>query len=1045
MIDLLVRLYQWSPLLGIFLQTALVLALTTLAGRGVLRALRQNPRRAGGPILLFSAALVATVFAALLLYLWLSGRSFEQAVIEWLTGIASAPVEELGHLRFPFVLGLTYAALYAVFSTCALLVAWLVGDPSGESVAREVESELGSSWVERFYKLAGFHQPSVQEVRFAQWCRPVVRWLRVAQWLSLSAAITGALSPPLWALLALVVEGLALNLVDPPTAPEEKRREEQAADGAGVRLKDPEQLVRALSIDDRGPELTVSNGGFEQGGLEHIAGRTRLGEESSLVRDALTALGIDGLFVHQEATSEALLDGKSVLLETPPLSGRRTLGDLFALRTVLVEGGTVLYLSPDRAESARRARAFAELSTRCNWRWAIHHHDLGSLGRRGIAPEVRPPQILFATAGDLHHDVCARHREWSAFLSRLSLIVAIDLDRYTGAHAASVAFVMRRLRRLTRSLGGSPRVLASVAPFGPDVLGHAEALMGTPFHVVGPESDSRGAPPRQIVVGSPSHARELHPAVGARGVAIACGYQAEAWDYDSVLTGFEQGQQVNQVLLGFGHAVIQSGQDAQVLLDSADALVVRLSAEKAALLHFFTRHVGQRAIGGEVLRAREVGARKERDKKPEERFAGFAVEREAKEQAPAPAEEGEEKPQKESVEESPPQGLEVELRADRAVSIWIPDDEPFARLLAQNPSWLSSARRHPRFAMGSKLVAARDATAMATRHLLAAATEAPLRLSDAARDYPALAIERARGSGPLLSRPIELIEADGALRSDVEVTVNDSSVSRFELTASGTVGRVLDRSDGSVVLETDRACLCAVAYPGRVLMVHGRRYRVLLPDEQPELTQGVVYAVPERRRTRTARIRELELSYEGAGSELRWGGTSRVRLHHPVARVIERVLGVRSAHPLRGPVDELSYEQPLVAEFETRAAVLALDGADPAAGHALAHLARTILPACVRHGEGDLDVHWLEAPEPSLVFIDRHAGEAGYARAVTGEVAQAVLEWCRTLLDEAQHEADCAERDGCSACVLGVLCQSPEGAPPGRRAARGLLDAVLGP
>ncbi len=1053
MIDALLALYRAYPLLGMIVETGLVLLVTTLIGRGVLSILRRTSTRlAAGPVLLLSALIVGAAFAITLGYLAVTGRSFETAAIEWLSGVKGESFEQLGSMRYPFVLGLTYAALYGVFCSVALLLAWFLGLLKGDGgAAREVEAELGTSLAERFYKLAGFREPGVQETRFSEWGRPLVRALRIVQWIALGGAVTGSLSPPLWALGAILIEGVSLNLVDPPKSPEEERRRKEKSEEIQTQYKDADQLVRALSTDPRGPELDVRAGGTVSGQLEHVAERTRLGDESTLMQAALQTLGITGFYVHQEAAAEGILSGKNILMETPPLSGRRTLGDLLAMRAVLLQGGSVLYLSPDADESARRARAFRDLSATCNWAWALHSHDLANHGRRGVHPQKRPPAIVFSTPTEVHEDICPRHAEWDGFLSRLSLIVAVDLDRYGGVRGSSLAFTMRRLMRLVRKTGARPVVLSTIAPFGPDVLGLSERLMGVPFDVIGPESDSRGAPPQQIVVGTQRAAGELHPAVGARGVAIACGYRAELFGFDETLTTFEQEQQVNRVLLDFGHAVIQTGDGGHLKLDAADAVVSRLRPENAALLRFFTRHAGRTAIDMATLSAREVRARSQAPDGSESRFGGFDVDEEKKQPAPAPADsESNDADDGDASDATPDQGPadepSVEIRADRVVSIWLPEEDPFSRLLSEHPEYLDPRRLHPMLGLGSAPVAATDLPQMAARHAVLAAAESPLAVSEAHKIFPAcselLGDPSALG---LRQRTIATLSPGGGLEREVLLTHTDAeeSASTTALTASGDVGRLLDRGDGAVLWSTDKRRLRSAAYPGRVLMAGGRRYRVLLPEEQPGRDQGDLYAVPERRRTVTAPIRRLEFSFAGVGHELNFGGPEKVRLHHPMVELKETVLGVRSAHAARGSVDELFYATPEVILQHTRVAVVQLPAAAPEAVHGVAHLARATLRAFLQHREEDLDVAW-NGTDSQIYFVDRH-GEAGFARALTSSVLQHTLFWAFEILRSARHDPDCGARNGCSACVFGIACHSHGDHPgPSRSAAEALLGQILG-
>lgn len=1052
----LLRLYQTSPLFAAALQTLGTITVAALVTRALLAALRSRASRFGpGPIFVFAAFVTAIVYGLGVVYFAKNGLSFEDGLVSALFGAPPQLLASLGQHGHMFALGISYAVLQGVFLFVAMLTAWALGFGSDANapggIAQEVEAELGTSLFERFFKLCGHMRPGAPEMRFFTWNERMVKALKWARWVSLPAALTGTVPPALWAASAIVIEGLAVNLLEPPEQTADKARKKKDATDPTVSLRDPNQLVRALSSDPRGPELEVYDGGALPGNVEHLAPRTRVAEESLFVREVLAALEIPGFYVHQEAAAEALVAGRSVLMETAPLSGRRTLCDVLALRSVLLEGTTVLYLSPDAEESARRAKAFREVARRSNWRWAIHHHDLAEHGRRGLDLAARQPQIVFAAPEDLHRDLCPNHTEWNAFLSGLSLIVAIDLDRYTGAMGANLSLVMRRLHRAVKLAGAKPRVLATVAPYGPDVLGFSERLLGCALDVVGPESDSRGSPLQQIVVALPTKPAELHPAVGARGVAIACGYQAEGWGWGSVLSKFEEEQQVNRVLLDFGKAVIAPDDDTHLRMERAEALVTRLSAEKAAMLAFFTRHTGRKSIGVWSGAAEEVGARAAKPEDLEAPFEGFSRKvtgAEAKEKrANEAAEKKLERPKKqpdpaddpdEPVAPDAPEGPAVEVRADRVVGIWIPDEDPFTRLLAKNPDWLHPATLHPMLAMGSTLVAVPESPELGGRHLACAAAEAPIERQDAIRDFSASSLDVML---PRLSLKKErVIDPEGAIVEREMLSGSAPAERGSTFAASATDGTLLDRADGEAILRTDKARIACVYYPGRVLAVEGRRYRVLPPDQQPRMAEGVLIAETERRRVATTRIRSATFEVPKGGHELDFGGERPVRFQQPRIELTETVIGTRSAHAARAQEDQLSYEVPLVTKYPTRAALVHLPDASESALHALTHLARKVLPTFVRHREDDMDVTWVGGSDPALAFVDRHPGEIGFARAVSAEVVRHVLWWSRTILVRCGKTADCTTRDGCKSCVHGVACASPANAP--RASRKALLETL---
>ena len=339
-------------------------------------------------------------------------------------------------------------------------------------------------------------------------------------------------------------------------------------------------------------------------------------------------------------------------------------------------------------------------------------------------------------------------------------------------------------------------------------------------------------------------------------------------------------------------------------------------------------------------------------------------------------------------------------------------------------------------------MAAPDNLELAERHLRCAVAEAPLLRSDAVRDFPVRAVERvtdAAAAPRVMARERRLLSRDGTSSQDVELSLSAPPAERGSTVASSAAtGKLLDRADGEVILSTDAVRIASVAYPGRVFVVDGRRYRVLMPDEQTDIGGGVLLAEPERRRLLTSRVRSIELALPGRGNELHLGAGASVRFHQPKVALKETVFGVRIAHEARARADELGYEAPIEVSYQTRVAALHLDGASDAALHALAHLTRAALPAFVRHGEEDLDVGWQGGDDPALLVVDRHPGEVGFARAVSSEVVRHVLYWAR----EIALGCDC--EDGCPRCVRGT-CLSPRGATtPSRRGVLALLDQVLG-
>ena len=1147
--------YLTSPLLSSIIGTIVTLLLAYATSVAVYRMLQAIAKRlAPGPVFMFGALTVALVYTVLLIYMVASGRSFEQGVLEWVAGVTDLPLDVLGIYQRPLLFAMFYVLIQGVYLIIVVAVAWAFGlfskDGEAGGVVREIESELGTSYAMRFYKLCGYHRPDAPEKRFHAWASKLGKVLRWAKWLTLPAVFTGAIPVALWVMGAVIYDGWRRNLTAPPAEPTEEEREEEQAAAAGVAMRNATLLVQALQQDQRGPQLRVLGGGQLQGRPEHAAERTRIADESKLFADVLDALDIEGFYVHQEAAAEAILDGRDVLMETPPLSGRRTLCDILAMRAVLLEGGTALYISPNREESARRAKAFRDVAHTSNWRWAIFHHDLADAGREGLDLKLRQPQIVFTTPELLHEDLCRLHGDWDYFMQSLALVAAIDLDRYTGPRGTNLMYLMRRLTRVAEAAGADPRVLCTVAPFGPDVQGFAERLIGRPLTIVGPESDSRGAPAQYVVVGEPREHKSLHPAVSSRGVAIACGYNAEIWGHGEVLTEFEQEQQVNKVLLEFSRAVVSAGDDSDLRFDDADALVARMSSGKAAMIPFFTRHVGREALGVPSLSAVEVGSRKIADEGEESEipFAGFErfdesadLGKKGKSVDAAGNEIVDEKPGDDATEAAASDAAAdggataadatagpgaggaaaggaaagdaaaagasadgaaaggagtvgagagaasagaagagaagagaagagagggqgsvlaqaLESAPEVAVAVWLADNDSFSRHLARNPGFVHPQRMHPMMKLGSKLVASPDNAAITVRHLLCAANETPITREEAAQLFSTAALDAVLAAPKdddqaiiavperLVQRPRLRLTPEGTIEHDDELVLEGDLLSRGSTqVASVDTAELVNRSGGEVILQTDRSRILAIAYPGRVLVRGARRYRVLLPDEQQRIDDGVIWAEPERRRITTNRFRVLEVAFEGEGHELKLGGDAPIRFHHEKVQLTEKVLGVRISQPSRAQSDTLHYDEPIVVKYPTRAAIAHLPAGSPEALEAVERLVRVTLPAFVRHAEEDIDVMARITDGGSeLIIVDRHPGSTGFARAVTTAVLRHALFWARQLLVECSGPG-CEANDGCVDCALGSPRLTPDHGPAvSRTQAIQLLTAILG-
>src|SRR5690606_1731543 len=121
------------------------------------------------------------------------------------------------------------------------------------------------------------------------------------------------------------------------------------------------------------------------------------GRGSRILGDITRALGMQRLYAHQAAAMAAVDAGRSVLVCTPPGSGRQVLLDAMALRAVLEDGDRVLVLGAGPGAVSAASARFDERAEATHWKWNILAMNLA--GRAGAAdPSQSQPALVFADA-----------------------------------------------------------------------------------------------------------------------------------------------------------------------------------------------------------------------------------------------------------------------------------------------------------------------------------------------------------------------------------------------------------------------------------------------------------------------------------------------------------------------------------------------------------------------------------------------------------------------------------------------------------------------
>ncbi len=263
--------------------------------------------------------------------------------------------------------------------------------------------------------------------------------------------------------------------------------------------KEPEngtvdEYIAALKASDRfGPQV--------------VAHRTFAATEAAIaspellapeLRDLLAAMGINGLYGHQQEAIERILAGRHTAVATATASGKSLIYTLPVLQTWLRDpSARALYLFPLKALAQDQLRTIEGL-----WRHlpesvrgeaqpaAIYDGDTTGYRRKKIRTQV--PPILITNPDMLHLSLLPYHDAWAAFFAGLRHVVIDEMHVYRGIFGSHVAWVLRRLQRICELYDSRPTFVLTSATIGnPGEHGHR--LLDAPVEAITRSGAARAA------------------------------------------------------------------------------------------------------------------------------------------------------------------------------------------------------------------------------------------------------------------------------------------------------------------------------------------------------------------------------------------------------------------------------------------------------------------------------------------------------------------------------------------------------------------------
>ena len=220
---------------------------------------------------------------------------------------------------------------------------------------------------------------------------------------------------------------------------------------------------------------------------------------------SIESRGLWPLYSHQTEAINALKGGHNVIVATPAASGKSLCYNLPVLDSLLADRAPrALYIYPTKALAQDQLKGLRSLAGRLPLQAAIFDGDTPSHERASIK---RSAQVLLTNPDMLHLGILPNHKTWSRLLQGLRYVVLDESHVYRGVFGSHVANVLRRLRRICRIYGSSPRfILCSATIANPGELAHR--LTGLSFKVV--DNDGAPYPGKQFAFLEPAHSRRGH-------------------------------------------------------------------------------------------------------------------------------------------------------------------------------------------------------------------------------------------------------------------------------------------------------------------------------------------------------------------------------------------------------------------------------------------------------------------------------------------------------------------------------------------------------
>jgi DEAD/DEAH box helicase domain-containing protein len=187
------------------------------------------------------------------------------------------------------------------------------------------------------------------------------------------------------------------------------------------------------------------------------------------LKTALRASGIHKLYTHQAGAWEAVQDGQHLVVVTGTASGKSLCYNLPVLDRLLREPESrALYIFPSKALAQDQAEGLEYFLNQLDAAGmqegslpvAAYDGDTPKSARKAIRSRAR---LVITNPDMLHMGILPHHTGWAEFFSNLEFVVIDEMHSYRGVFGSHVANVLRRLKRVAKRYGATPRFILTSA------------------------------------------------------------------------------------------------------------------------------------------------------------------------------------------------------------------------------------------------------------------------------------------------------------------------------------------------------------------------------------------------------------------------------------------------------------------------------------------------------------------------------------------------------------------------------------------------------